>query len=101
MIDRNHALPLKRQAELVGISRSSLYYRPKPVSEGDLELMRRLDELHLEKPFMGARMLCDQLDRMGIKAGRRHVGTLMKSSLDRQTPEEAYIAMLPAVQAAA
>lgn len=78
MIDRSHALPLKRQAELVGHSRSSLYYRPKPVSEGDLELMRRLDELHLEKPFMGARMLCDQLDRMGIKAGRRHVGTLMK-----------------------
>ena len=78
MIDRSHALPLKRQAELVGISRSSLYYRPKPVSEGDLELMRRLDELHLEKPFMGARMLCDQLDRMGFKAGRRHVGTLMK-----------------------
>lgn len=78
MIDRNHALPLKRQAELVGISRSSLYYRPKPVSERDLELMRRLDELHLEKPFMGARMLCDQLERMGLKAGRRHVGTLMK-----------------------
>ena len=78
MIDRNHALPLKRQAELVGISRSSLYYRPKPVSERDLELMRRLDELHLEKPFMGARMLCDQLGRMGLKAGRRHVGTLMK-----------------------
>ena len=78
MIDRNHALPVKRQAELIGVSRSSLYYRPKPIPEGDLELMRRLDELHLDKPFMGTRMLGDQLARMGIKVGRRRIGTLMK-----------------------
>lgn len=69
---------MTRQAKLVGISRSSLYYRPRPVAKADLELMRRLDELHLERPFMGARMLRDQVDRAGIKVGRRHVGTLMK-----------------------
>ena len=63
---------------MVGISRSSLYYRPRPVAKADLDLMRRLDELHLERPFMGTRMLRDQLDRAGIKVGRRHVGTLMK-----------------------
>ena len=78
MIDRKHKLPLTRQAKLAGISRSSLYYRPKPVAEADLGLMRRLDELHLQRPFMGARMLRDQLDRAGIKVGRRRVGTLMK-----------------------
>jgi len=63
---------------LVGISRSSTYYRPKPVSTADLALMRRIDELHLEHPFMGARMLRDQLNRAGLDVGRKHVGTLMK-----------------------
>jgi len=51
---------------LVGISRSSVYYRPKQVSAADLVLMRRMDELHLEHPFMGARMLQDQLNRAGL-----------------------------------
>jgi putative transposase len=50
---------------------------PKPVSAADLVLMRRIDELHLEHPFMGARMLRDQLNREGFKVGRKHVGTLM------------------------
>jgi len=63
---------------LVGISRSSVYYRPKPVNTSDLVLMRRMDELHLEHPFMGARMLQDQLNRSGFAVGRKHVGTLMK-----------------------
>ena len=54
-----------------------MYYLPRPVSPADLALMRKLDELHLEHPFMGARMLRDQLDRQGIRAGRRHIGTLM------------------------
>ena len=69
---------MTRQAKLVGISRSSLYYRPRLVAKADLELMRRLDELHLERPFMGARMLRDQVNRAGIKVGRRRVSTLMK-----------------------
>jgi putative transposase len=78
MIDRDHALPVSRQARLVGISRSSAYYQPRGVAEADLKLMRRLDELHLEHPFAGARMLVRLLRREGIKVGRRHVGTLMK-----------------------
>jgi len=69
---------VKRQAQLVGISRGSLYYQPRPVSAVDLELMRRMDELHLEHPFMGARMLRDQLVRSGFTIGRGHVGALMK-----------------------
>ncbi|MEO6074535.1 MAG: IS3 family transposase [Burkholderiales bacterium] len=78
MIDRNHDLSLTRQATLLGISRGSVYYLPRAVSDADLALMRRLDELHLEHPFMGARMLRDQLDRAGIRVGRRHVATLMR-----------------------
>lgn len=78
MIDRTHELPVKRQAELVGISRSSVYYLPKPVSEGDLALMRLIDELHLDYPFAGSRMLRDLLRARGQEVGRKHVGTLMR-----------------------
>ena len=78
MINRAHKLPISRQAELLGISRGSVYYLPRPVSENDLTIMRRLDELHLKHPFMGARMLRDQLNRQGIDIGRKHVSTLMK-----------------------
>ncbi len=78
MIDRHHDLSITQQASLLGISRGSVYYLPRPVSEADLALMRKLDELHLEHPFMGARMLRDQLDRLGISVGRRHIGTLMQ-----------------------
>jgi len=78
MIDRAHALPVSRQVQLVGIARSSAYYQPRPVSETDLKLMRRLDELHLEFPFAGARMLVRLLKREGVQVGRKHVGTLMK-----------------------
>ena len=78
MIDVHHALPISRQAQLAGISRGSVYYLPKPVSAADLALMRRMDELHLEHPFCGSRMLRDQLNRQGYDVGRKHVGTLMK-----------------------
>jgi putative transposase len=77
MIDRDHKLSITRQASLLNISRGTVYYLPQPVSPADLALMRRLDELHLEHPFMGARMLRDQLARQGIRAGRRHIRTLM------------------------
>jgi putative transposase len=77
MIDREHEVSIKRQAELVGISRGTVYYQPRPVSAADLALMRRIDELHLEHPFMGARMLRDQLNRSGVSVGRKHVGSLM------------------------
>jgi putative transposase len=67
-----------RQAELLGLSRSSVYYTPRPVSERDLVLMRRIDELHLELPFYGSRKLAEQLQREGHDVGRRHVATLMR-----------------------
>lgn len=77
MIDGHHALPISRQAQLVGMSRGSVYYVPHAVGVADLTLMRRMDALHLEHPFMGARMLRDQLNREGFTVGRKHVGTLM------------------------
>ncbi len=78
MIDRSHALPLSRQAEELGISRGSVYYAPRPVSASDLALMRRMDELHLDYPFAGSRMLRDLLVAEGFTVGRLHVATLMK-----------------------
>jgi putative transposase len=78
MIDRAHRLPLKRQAELVGISRGAVYYRPLPIPQAELVLMRRIDELHLEHPFAGSRMLRDFLRLQDIEVGRRHVATLMR-----------------------
>lgn len=78
MIDRSHALPVTRQAKALGISRGSVYYLPRPVSEADLKIMRRIDELHLELPFAGSRMLRDLLGQEGIEIGRQHVAALMK-----------------------
>lgn len=78
MIDRNHPLPISRQAQAVGISRGSVYYLPRPVSESDLELMRHIDRLHLEYPFAGSRMLRDLLKQDGYEVGRKHVASLMK-----------------------
>jgi putative transposase len=78
MIDRSHALPIKRQAELVGISRGNVYYLPSAVSEADQRLMKRIDALNLERPFAGSRMLRDMLNREGFEVGRRHVATLMR-----------------------
>ncbi|BDV35752.1 hypothetical protein SS37A_37200 (plasmid) [Methylocystis iwaonis] len=59
MIDRSHAFPIKGQAKMLGLARSAVYYKTRPVSSDDLKLMRRLDELHLDYPFAGARMLRD------------------------------------------
>ena len=78
MITRTHTLPIVRQCQLLALSRSTAYYQPTPVSATDLALMRRIDELHLEHPFAGARMLRDLLRREGHAIGRRHVATLMR-----------------------
>ena len=78
MIDRAHDLPITKQAAALNISRGSVYYLPRPVSAADLALMRRIDELHLEFPFAGSRLLRDLLAAEGSKIGRRHVTTLMK-----------------------
>nr|WP_088504667.1 IS3 family transposase [Burkholderia ubonensis] len=78
MIVHKHALPISQQARLVGVARSSVSYRPQPVSEADQLLMRRIDELHMEFPFAGARMLARLLRREGHEVGRRRVRTLMR-----------------------
>jgi putative transposase len=78
MIDPSHGLSMSRQAKALNISRGCVYYEPRPVPAGDLAIMRRIDELHLDYPFAGSRMLRDMLHREGIEIGRRHVATLMK-----------------------
>ena len=78
MINREHDLPIARQAEALSISRGSVYYLPRAVPPRDLSIMRRLDELHLQFPFAGSRMLRGLLAGEGIRVGRRHVATLMK-----------------------
>lgn len=78
MIDRTHPLPVRRQCQLLKLARSTAYYQPPPVSETRLALMRRIDELHLQYPFAGARMLRDLLRHEGQTVGRRHVTTLMR-----------------------
>ena len=78
MIDPEHDLSIKRQAELLEISRSTAYYESRPTSPEDLWLMRRIDELHLNYPFAGSRMLRDLLWQQGFEVGRRHIKTLMR-----------------------
>jgi putative transposase len=77
MIDAEHALPITRQAQLLELSRASVYYLPRVTPVADLALMRRIDELHLNHPFAGSRMLRDLLGQEGYSVGRRHVATLM------------------------
>nr|ATZ76261.1 IS3 family-IS150 group transposase OrfAB [uncultured Acidobacteriota bacterium] len=78
MINPELKLSIRRQAELLAISRSTIYYRPRPISDADLMLMRRIDELHLNYPFAGSRMLRDMLRQQGLEVGRRHVRALMR-----------------------
>ena len=78
MIDREHGMAVTQQAKVLEISRGSVYYLPRPVPERDLILMRRMDELHMDYPFAGSRMLCGLLNHEGLAAGRKHVATLMK-----------------------
>ncbi len=78
MIDREHELPLTRQAAVLKLSRSGLYYRARPVAPADLAVMRRIDELHLDYPFAGSRMLRDLLRGEGVAIGRQRAATMMK-----------------------
>ena len=86
MIDREHALPLRRQATLLKLSRGSLSYQARPVSPADLAIMRRIDERHLDPPFAGSGMLRDLLRGEGVAIGRQRVATMMK----RMTIEALY-----------
>ena len=78
MIDPHAKLGVSRQAIVLGISRGSVYYKPRPVSDADLQLMHRIDKLHMEFPFAGSRMLQGLLVQERFKVGRLHVATLMK-----------------------
>jgi putative transposase len=78
MIDRDHKLPIKRQAKLLDISRGTVYYKPRPISPRNQRLMNRIDRLHLELPFAGARMLRDLLRLEGHRVGRSKVSRLMR-----------------------
>ena len=78
MIDRGHELALATQARLLGVARSTVYHEPPPVPASDLAVMRRIDELHLDYPFAGSRMLRSMLVNEGIAIGRTHVRTLMR-----------------------
>ena len=78
MIDRSHDLSIASQANALNISRSSVYYLPRAVPAADLAIMRRMDQLHLDFPFAGSRMLRDLLHAEGVAIGRQHVATLMK-----------------------
>lgn len=78
MISRDEKLPVVRQCQILALPRSTAYYTKKPVPEADLTLMRRMDELHLDFPFAGSRMLRDLLRLEGRSAGRKRIGRLMR-----------------------
>lgn len=78
MIDREHGLAVSKQATILNISRGSVYYRPRPVPGRDLRLMRRIDELHMDYPFAGSRMMQGFLKQEGFGVGRKHTATLMR-----------------------
>lgn len=78
MITRASELSIARQAKLLGISRSSVYYHPKPESKEELDLLKRLDELFTENPMYGSRRLQQMLRREGVLVGRRHIRRLMR-----------------------
>jgi Transposase and inactivated derivatives len=78
MIDRQHPLPVVQQCQLLALARSSVYAVPQPIAAAELTLMRQLDELHLQRPFAGSRLLRDLLRLQGVHVGRKHVATLMR-----------------------
>jgi putative transposase len=79
MIDRDHPLPISKQARVLDIARSTVYYKPHGLSLKDIALMKAIDRIHTEQPFKGARRIADDLAHQGHCVGRRHVGTLMKA----------------------
>ena len=78
MIDRGGSLPVSRQCRLLDLARSTAYYRPAPMSPDDLRLMRLIDEIHLEFPFLGSRRIRDELDIRGEGVNRKRIQRLMR-----------------------
>jgi putative transposase len=78
MIDKEDSLPVTRQCEILKLSRSGIYYTPVPISAGDMELMRQIDEIHLLYPFYGSRNIRNELWGKGYDIGRDRVRRLMR-----------------------
>jgi putative transposase len=79
MLDSKHlGLSLKRQCDLLDINRSSIYYKPRPICPGDLEMMKLIDEQYLKTPVYGTRSMRDYLNRQGYKVNRKRVQRLMR-----------------------
>jgi len=78
MVKKSHPLPRTRRCELLAFPRSTSYYRPKSVSDADLALMKRIDRIHLAKPFLGSRRIVDALADQGLLENRKRVSRLMK-----------------------
>jgi putative transposase len=78
MIDRSDELPVRRQCEILELSRSGIYYTPVPISAKDIELMRQIDEIHLAYPFYGSRKIRNELCEKGYDIGRDRVRRLMR-----------------------
>ena len=79
MVDREHpSLPIVGQCALLGVSRSSIYYRPQGASEAGLSLMREIDRQYLETPFYGSRRMKVWLERQGKQVSRKRVQRLMR-----------------------
>src|SRR4051812_9544653 len=91
LIDHGNQLPVARQAKLWGISRANVYYLPKAQTQTDLALMRRIGELHLERPFAGARMLRDMLRREGWQIGRKRDNVFVERLWKSVKYEEIYL----------
>jgi putative transposase len=87
MIDKNKALPVKRQCELLAVARSTAYYQPVPLSEENLRIARTIDEIHLDKPFLGSRRMIDELAKLGLLVNRKRVQRLMIDGHHRLVPE--------------
>lgn len=78
LVEANARLSMRRQCELLGVNRSSLYYEPVEPDAEELELMRRMDELHLKHPFFGSRMMTRTLKAEGVLVNRKRVQRLMR-----------------------
>ena len=78
MIDKGEKLPVRMQCKLLELNRSGVYYKSAPLSERDIELMRQIDEIHLQYPFYGSRKIRDELWSKGYDLGRDKVRRLMR-----------------------
>ena len=73
LVEANASPSMRRQCELLGVNRSSLYYEPVEPDAEELDLMRRMDELHLKHPFFGSRMMTRTLKAEGVLVNRKRV----------------------------